>query len=107
MRALYRYGSDLIRSVGPKCPLPFDKIIFPRTAHLYPAYKHDNQTRNGFGLVCATVMHHSIGHVDFPKFYTGIFVEWKASSVFGEMLARLGGLPYHYKRVTGQGKSPF
>ena len=25
---------------------------FPRTAHLHPAYKHDNQTRCGFGLVC-------------------------------------------------------
>ena len=37
-------------------------------AHLYPAYKHENQTPSGFGLVCATVMHRSIGHVDFPKF---------------------------------------
>ena len=54
MRALYRYGSELIWSVGPKCPLPFDKIIFPRNADLYPAYKHDNQTRSGFCLVCAT-----------------------------------------------------
>ena len=54
MRALYRYGSELIWSVGPKCPLPFDKIIFPRNADLYPAYKHDNQTRGGFCLVCAT-----------------------------------------------------
>ena len=35
-------------------PLPFDKIIFPRNADLYPAYKHDNQTRGGFCLVCAT-----------------------------------------------------
>ena len=51
MRALYRYGSDLIWSVGPKCPLAFDKIIFPRTADLYPTYKHDNQTRGGFCLV--------------------------------------------------------
>ena len=56
----------------------------PRTAHLYPAYKHDSQTRNGFGLVCATVMHRSIGYVDFPKFLTGIFVEWKAGKVFIE-----------------------
>ena len=67
MRALYRYESDLIWSVGPKCPLPFDKIIFPRTADLYPAYKHDNQTRGGFCLVCATGMYRSTGHVDFPK----------------------------------------
>ena len=43
---------------------------------------HDNQTRSGFGLVCATVMHRSIGHVEFSKFQTGIFVEWKANKVF-------------------------
>lgn len=36
-----------IRSVRPKSPFPFDKIIIPSTAHLYPAYKHDNQTRGG------------------------------------------------------------
>ena len=28
--------------------------------------------------VCATGMYRSIGHVKFPKFQTGIFVEWKA-----------------------------
>ena len=26
------------RSVGPKCPFPFDKIVVPSTALLYPAY---------------------------------------------------------------------
>ena len=67
MRALYRYGSELTCSVGPKCPLPFDKIIFPRTTDLYPAYKHDNQTLGGFCLVCATGMYRSTRHVDFPK----------------------------------------
>ena len=92
MQALYRYGSDLIRSVGPKCPLPFDKIIFPRTSHLYPTYKHDNQTRSGFGLVCATVMHRSIGHVDFPKFLNKNFCRMESKqNVYDEMLARLGG----------------
>ena len=84
MRALYRNGSDLIRSVRPKCPLPFDKIIFPRTDQLYPAYKHDDQTPGRFGLVCATGMYRSAWHVDFPKFQTGIFVEWKARKVFPE-----------------------
>ena len=57
MRALYRYGSDLIQTVGPKCLLPFDKIIFPRSNDLYPAYKHNNQTRVRFGLVSATGMY--------------------------------------------------
>ena len=46
--SLYRHGSDLIQTVGPKCLLPFDKIIFPRTNDLYPADKHDNQTRGSF-----------------------------------------------------------
>ena len=34
-------------SVGPKCPFPLDKIVFPSTALLYPAYKNNNQTRAG------------------------------------------------------------
>ena len=68
MLALYRYGSDLIWSVGPKCPLPFDKIIFPRTTDLYPAYKHDNQTRGGFGLVSATGMYLPLGTWFFRNF---------------------------------------
>ena len=68
------------RSVGPKCPFPFDKIVVPSTALLYPAYKNNNQTRGGLGRVCATGMYRSIGlgHVKFPKFQTGVFVEWKA-----------------------------
>ena len=37
-----------------------------------------NQTRGGLGRVCATGMYRSIEHVEFPKFETGIFVEWKA-----------------------------
>ena len=41
-------------SVRPKCPFPFDKIVVPSTALLYPAYKNNNQTRGGLGQVCAT-----------------------------------------------------
>ena len=33
---------------------------------------------SGLGRVCATAMYISIGHMEFPKFQTGIFVEWKA-----------------------------
>ena len=40
-----------------------------------------NQMRGGLGRVCATGMYRSIEHVEFPKFQTGIFVEWKAPSV--------------------------
>ena len=66
MRALYRYGSDL--PVRPKCPPPFYKIIFPRTTDLYSTYKHDNHTRGGFGLVCATGMYLPLGQWFFPYF---------------------------------------
>ena len=68
MRALYRYRSDLIQTVGPKCLFLFDKIIFARTNDLYPAYKHDNQTRVGFGLVSATGMYLPLGTWFFRNF---------------------------------------
>ena len=42
------------RPVGPKCPFPFDKIVVPSPALLYPAYKNNNQTCGGLGRVCAT-----------------------------------------------------
>ena len=42
---------------------------------------HNNKTRGGLGRVCATGMYRSIEHVKFPKFQTGIFVEWKAPHV--------------------------
>ena len=61
-----RIGFDL--AIGPKCLLPFDKIIFRRTNDLYPAYKHDNQTRGGFGLVFATGMHLPLGTWFFRNF---------------------------------------
>ena len=40
-----------------------------------------NKTRGGLGRVCATGMYRSIEHVKFPKFQTGIFVEWKAPQI--------------------------
>ena len=67
------------RSVGPKCPFPFDKIVVPCTALWHPVDKNNNQTLGGLVRVFATGMYRSIGHVEFPKFQTGIFVEWKAT----------------------------
>ena len=58
--------------VGPKCPFPFDKIVVPSTALIYPASKNNNHTHGGLGEVRATEMYHSIGYVEFPKFQTGI-----------------------------------
>ena len=63
------------RNIGTTliCPFTFDKIVVLSTALLYPAYKNNNQTRGGLGRVCAIEMYRSIGHVEFPKFQTGIF----------------------------------
>ena len=71
------------RSVGPKCSFPFDKIVVPSTALLYPACKNNNQAHGGFGQVCATRMYRSIGHMEFPKFQTKIFLEQKGPQVPG------------------------
>jgi len=67
----------LFRSVGPVGPFPFDTIVVPSTALLYPACTNNNQTHGGLNQVCATRMHRFIGHVEFPKFQSRIFVEWK------------------------------
>ena len=64
-----------------KCPFSFDKSVVLSTTLLYPAYKNNNQTRGGLGRVCATGIYRSIVQVEFPKFQTGIFVEWKAPRV--------------------------
>ena len=42
--------------------------------------------RGGLGLICAARMYHSIGHMEFPKFHTGIFVEWKAPQALDKNL---------------------
>ena len=61
--------------------VPFDKIVVPSTALLYPAYKNNNQTRGGLGRVCATGMYRCIGRVEFPKFQIGVFAKWKAPPI--------------------------
>ena len=54
--------------------LSFDKIVVPSIDLLYPAYKNNDQTRGGLGLVCATGMYRFVGHVEAPKVQTGILV---------------------------------
>ena len=34
-------------TVGRTCFFPFEKIVVPSKAALYPAYKNNNQTRSG------------------------------------------------------------
>ena len=43
---------------------------------------HNNKSRGGLGRVCATGIYRSIELAKFPKFQTGIFVEWKAPTVY-------------------------
>ena len=45
-------------SVRPKCPSPFDKIVVPSTALLYPAYKNNNMLWLGLGLCNQNVLFH-------------------------------------------------
>ena len=40
---------------------PFDKIVVPSTAPLYPACKSNKQTHSGLARVCANGMYRSIG----------------------------------------------
>ena len=80
---LWRWSTltGLVILAWPKCPFPFDKIVVPSTALLYPGYKNNNQMRSGLGRVCANGMYHAIGYVECPKFQTGIFFEWKAPQI--------------------------
>ena len=62
-------------------PFHLTKIVVPSTALLYPDRKNNKKARGALGRVCATGMYRSIEHVKFPKFQTGMFVEWKAPQV--------------------------
>ena len=64
--------------VRRKCPFPFVKIAVSSTILLHPAYNNNKQMCGGLGLICAARMYRSTGHMEFPKFHTRIFVEWKA-----------------------------
>ena len=85
------------------------KIVVPCTALLHPAYKNNNQTRGGLGQVFANGMYRSIGHVEFQKFQSGIFVEWKATCDYSNRghLDKVGQLDYrkitiHSEKVSCQ-----
>ena len=67
------------------------KNYFPRTNDLYPAFKHDNQTRGGFGLVSATGMYLPLGTWFFRNFKQEFLFNGKRVKCLGETLARLGG----------------
>ena len=71
--------TGLVISVGrTEMTLSIWQNVVPSTALLYPAYKNNNQTRGGLGRVWAAGMYRPVRQVEFPKFRTGIFVEWKA-----------------------------
>lgn len=54
-------------SVGPKCPFSCFQEV-------------NDQTRGGLRWVCATGLYLSIGHVEFSKFLTEIFVSCDSKS---------------------------
>ena len=66
-----------------ECSLGYkNSVYFSLSERNYECVRsHNNKTRGGLGQVCATGMYRSIEHVKFPKFQTGIFVEWKAPHI--------------------------
>ena len=74
-------------SVGPtEKSLPFDKIVVPSTALLYPACsRNSKQTPWGLKRICETGMNRSIWLVEFSNFQTKMFVEWKAPWHWGAL----------------------
>ena len=59
---------------------PFDIIVVPATAHLYPAYKYlpKHTVAWVWGLHNWNVVSVPLGVRNFSKFWTRIFVEWNA-----------------------------
>ena len=66
---------------------------------MYAAYKNNDQMRGGLGWVYATGMYRSIGRVKFPKFQTGINVEWKAPHVSTFLQVVVGGAQRETEKV--------
>ena len=58
-------------------PSIWQKLLSPVPLFCILLTKIYNQTRGSLGRVCATGMCRSLGRVEFPKYQTAIFVEWK------------------------------
>ena len=68
------------RLVGWKCPFPLDKLSPP--VPLFCILLFRTITKRAEAWVRSVPgMYRSTGHVKFPKFQTGIFVEWKAPCI--------------------------
>ena len=98
---------QLSRLVGPKCPFPFVKIVvlvvllfcilLTRTSTITKC------TVAWAGSVQPECTSCSIGQVEFLKFQTGIFVEWKVPLIYC-----LASPSSQFKQVTGAlSHSPF
>ena len=72
--------TDPLISVGrTECSSPFDKIVVRSPVPLFCIlFTRTISKRAWLGRVCATRMYRSIRHIEFLKFQTGMFVEWKA-----------------------------
>ena len=73
-----------------ECSLGYKPYLFSLLERNYESLprSHNNKKRGGLGRVSATGMYRSIEHLKFPKFQTGIFVEWKAPRVLDPSLPR-------------------
>ena len=67
------------RSVRRKCSFPFDNIVVPNTALLYPVYKYNCQMAVAWVGFCATGMYRSIGLVEFSEISNRNFRHGKAA----------------------------
>ena len=79
-RNIWDHGRGQLWAVRdrPKCPSPFDNTAVPSTPFLFPAHKL-KRTVASVDRVCVQLgMYRSTGHVEFPKFLTGLFVDEKA-----------------------------
>ena len=67
-----------IWSVRLKCPFPFDQIVVPRIALLYPVYKYNNQMHGG--LVESVQLEYtvSLDTWNFGNLTRNYIVVWKA-----------------------------
>ena len=70
------------RSVGLNVPFYLTKLL-SQVPPLHPSASclQVDPTRSGLDLVRANEMYRPTGHMKFPRFQIGIFVEWKAPLV--------------------------
>ena len=64
-------------------PFHFTNLLSPLLFFciLVTTWQYNNQMCGGFGWICKTRVYSFIGHIEFTKFQTVIFVEWKVPQI--------------------------